>query len=59
MGMLLKGRNTSGERIRHRAAAGPWWREIFALPEKDILLASGLLFGLHISLPAVAGFLVL
>lgn len=59
MGMLLKGRGTGGERIRHRAAAGPWWREIFTIPEKDILLAAGLLFGLHVSLPAVAGFLVL
>ena len=59
MGMLLRSRNTSSKRLRHRGAAGPWWREIFTLPENDILLASGLLFGLHISLPAVAGFLVL
>ena len=39
--------------------AGPWWREIVRVPDKDILLAAGLLFGLHVSLPAVAGFLVL
>jgi len=55
MGMLLKGRGAGGERIRHGAAAGSWWREIFTLPEKDILLASGLLFGLHISLPRPGG----
>ena len=34
-------------------------RQLVSLPEKDILLASGLLFGLQVSLPAVAGFLVL
>ena len=59
IGLLLKGGQNSGARIRHRATAGPWWREIFTLPEKDILLASGLLFALQVSLPAVAGFLVL
>ena len=37
----------------------PWWREIFRLPEKDILLAAGLLFGLHVSLPSISAFLVL
>lgn len=57
--LMLKESNSSGPRTRHRTAADPWWREIFTLPEKDILLASGLLFALHISLPAVAGFLVL
>jgi MFS family permease len=56
--LLLK--NPSAERAsRKRGATGPWWREIFTLPEKDILLASGLLFALQVSLPAVAGFLVL
>ena len=59
MGMLLKGRNTVGQPVRHRATVVPWWREILTLPEKDILLASGLLFALHVTLPAVAGFLVL
>lgn len=46
-------------RVQHAAKSGPWWKDIFKLPEKDILLAAGLLFGLHVSLPAVAGFLVL
>ena len=59
MGMLLRGRNSVGQPVRHRVTAVPWWREILTLPEKDILLASGLLFALHVSLPAVAGFLVL
>ena len=59
IGLGLKGGLNSGIKIRHSAVTGPWWREIFTLPEKDILLASGLLFALQISLPAVAGFLVL
>ena len=59
LGLLLRARGTIAARQRHTSFAGPWWREIVRVPEKDILLASGLLFGLHVSLPAVAGFLVL
>lgn len=59
IGLGLKSGHRSDARMRHRTTAGPWWREIFKLPQKDIFLASGLLFALHISLPAVAGFLVL
>ena len=62
LGLLLRehGVNTARQQRNQRnALAGPWWREIVRIPEKDILLASGLLFALHVSLPAVAGFLVL
>ena len=59
LGLLLRERGANSARQQHQARAAPWWREIVRLPEKDILLASGLLFGLHVSLPAVAGFLVL
>jgi MFS family permease len=58
LGLLLRARGTSTPRP-DKVFAGPWWREIARVPEKDILLASSLLFGLHVSLPAVAGFLVL
>lgn len=62
LGLMLheRGPNLAREQRNQRnALAGPWWREIIRMPEKDILLASGLLFALHVSLPAVAGFLVL
>ena len=59
LGLLLRDRAVNTARQQRNALAGPWWREIIRLPEKDILLASGLLFALHVSLPAVAGFLVL
>ena len=62
LGLLLRERSPNLERQQRNqrnALAGPWWREIIRIPEKDILLASGLLFALHVSLPAVAGFLVL
>jgi MFS family permease len=36
-----------------------WWREIVNSLERDVLLASALLFCLHLSLPAVTSFLVL
>jgi MFS family permease len=36
-----------------------WLRQVLTLPDKDVLLAAGLLFGLQISLPTIAGFLVL
>ena len=36
-----------------------WWREILNSLERDVLLASALLFCLHLSLPAVTSFLVL
>jgi len=59
LGLLLRERGSNTARQQPNSIAGPWWREILRIPEKDILLASGLLFGLHVSLPAVAGFLVL
>jgi MFS family permease len=59
LGLLLRERSSNAARRQFHSGAGPWWREIVRIPEKDILLASGLLFGLHVSLPAVAGFLVL
>jgi MFS family permease len=59
IGVVLKSTRLQTGPARQANAPRPWWREILNIPDKDILLASGLLFGLHISLPAVAGFLVL
>ncbi len=59
IGFVIERRTVKSARARAAARSGPWWREILRLPEKDIVLASALLFGLHISLPAVASFLVL
>jgi MFS family permease len=59
LAFILKTPRIITEQIRHAGASRLWWREILKLPEKEIMLASGLLFGLHLSVPAVAGFLVL
>jgi MFS family permease len=59
LGLVLKNSRARTERARHAGPSRPWWREILKIPDKEILLAAGLLFGLHISIPAVAGFLVL
>jgi MFS family permease len=59
LGLVLKSSPASTERRRRAGTSRPWWREILNIPDKEILLAAGLLFGLHISIPAVAGFLVL
>jgi MFS family permease len=59
LGLLLRQRGARGDLVSRHTHTGPWWREIVRIPEKDILLAAGLLFGLHVTLPAVAGFLVL
>ena len=59
LGLLLRERGTNAARQQRNSLAGPWWREIVRVPDKDILLAAGLLFALQVSLPAVAGFLVL
>jgi MFS family permease len=57
LAFTLKRRHTG--QPHHGMVPGAWWREILNVPDKGVLLASGLLFGLHISVPAVAGFLVL
>lgn len=44
---------------RHAAAAGPWWQEIINVLDREIILASVLSFGSHVTFPAVASFLVL
>ncbi|MSP38246.1 MAG: MFS transporter [Deltaproteobacteria bacterium] len=59
LGLMLREGTSNAARQQRNHHAGPWWRKIVRIPEKDILLASGLLFGLHVTLPAVAGFLVL
>jgi MFS family permease len=59
IGLISKDPRTGTELSRRATTPRPWWREILNIPDKEILLASGLLFGLHLSIPAVAGFLVL
>lgn len=62
LALLLRERGVNlarQQRNQRNALAGPWWREIVRIPEKDILLASSLLFALQVSWPALAGFLVL
>ena len=44
---------------RHAASSAPWWREIFNVLDREIILASVLSFGSHVTFPAVASFLVL
>lgn len=46
-------RNTQG------GDAAPWWREIFNVLDREIILASALSFFSHVTFPAVASFLVL
>jgi len=41
------------------AATGPWWRELFSMADRDVLLPSLMLFCLNLSLPAVTSFIVL
>ena len=59
VGVRLRSQGNPPPRTAQSARSGSLLRQLFSLPEKDILLASGLLFGLQVSLPAVAGFLVL
>jgi MFS family permease len=49
------------EPTHNRAAAdpGPWWREILNVLDREIILASVLLFSSQVTFPAVASFLVL
>jgi MFS family permease len=39
--------------------AGPWWRELFSIADREVLLPSVMLFSLNMSLPAVTSFIVL
>jgi len=43
----------------HAATLGPWWQEILNVLDREIILASILSFGSHVTFPAVASFLVL
>ena len=38
---------------------GPWWRELFIIADREVLLPSLMLFALNMSLPAVTSFIVL
>ena len=44
---------------RHAVSSAPWWQEILNVLDREIILASVLSFGSHITFPAVASFLVL
>ncbi len=58
-------RNSSGaapkkiHQSRIVAETGPWWQEILNVLDREIILASVLSFGSHVTFPAVASFLVL
>lgn len=59
VGVLLARRAPRGHRQSQFATSTAWWRDIFNIMDRDIILASVLLFCLHLSLPAVASFVVL
>lgn len=59
VGALLAQRAPRAHRELPFEISTSWWREIFDIMERDIILASALLFCLHVSLPAVASFVVL
>jgi MFS family permease len=40
-------------------SAAPWWRELFNLVERDVLLPSSLHFCLQLTMPAITSFIVL
>lgn len=58
-GALLARRAPQPAHTRHGASSGSWWREILTVLDREIILASVLSFGSHITFPAVASFLVL
>ncbi len=67
-GLALLGGGTGAVLARHAPrpsprpevdSSGPWGPGLFTLLERDVLLASTLLFALHLSLPTVTSFLVL
>lgn len=44
---------------RRAVPLGPWWREIWNVLDREIILASVLSFASHVTFPAMASFLVL
>jgi MFS family permease len=44
---------------RRSPSSGPWWREIWNVLDREIILASALSFASHVTFPAVASFVVL
>jgi MFS family permease len=58
-GAILARRASTQTRNRHAVSSAPWWREILNVLDREIILASVLSFGSHVTFPAVASFLVL
>jgi MFS family permease len=58
-GAILARRTSTQTRNRHVVSSAPWWREILNVLDREIILASVLSFGSHVTFPAVASFLVL
>jgi MFS family permease len=58
-GMLITVEAPHAARTARSDTDTSWWHEIPKLFERDVLLASVLLFCLHLSLPAITSFLVL
>ena len=48
-----------GPRSAHSDSTESWWREIISVFDRSILLAAGLAFLLHLSLPCLTSFVVL
>lgn len=59
IGLILAGRLPRKSVLVGAAQAGPWWREILTVLDREIILASVLSFASHVTFPAVASFLVL
>ena len=59
MGSILARRASKPAHDRQAASSASWWREILNVLDREIILASALSFGSHVTFPAVASFLVL
>jgi MFS family permease len=58
-GVILSRHAPQPAHDRRAVPSGPWWREIFNVLDREIILASVLSFASHVTFPAVASFLVL
>jgi MFS family permease len=58
-GAMLARHAPKSSHDRHALDAAPWWREVLNVLDREIILASVLSFGSHVTFPAVASFLVL
>ena len=52
-------RNVACDKAIAVQSSAPWWRQLFTLIERDILLPSSLHFFLQLTMPAITSFIVL